>query len=295
MNSTKIFARIAAMLLCLCGSLSYAATHPLNQPMGLAVDAKGNLYVANHGGNQVLVYNPSAQQLTGRTITSRLNGPSQVTFDAQGNLWVSNVSPNSPTYEIIREYGPDGKLNPNGSYIASIKVPAFAVDGMGDLWVAQSDSQDYIQALSPSCVCNQPEILFLQVPGSYTAIAVRGPWIAFGSTTSVSWELASLLINGFSNAQAHGGSGNPGQGVLAMTFDANANLYYATNDGFGVSGIWFVNLATGAAPSLNVNVLYQISGIAVDSVHGRLYLSNASTNKIEIYSTSTGLLMGTIQ
>ena len=44
MKSIKIFA-----LLCLAAfaSASFAATSPLNNPRGLAVDAKGNLYVAN--------------------------------------------------------------------------------------------------------------------------------------------------------------------------------------------------------------------------------------------------------
>lgn len=37
--------------------------------MGMAVDAKGNLYVANHGANQILVYNSSSQQMTSKTIT----------------------------------------------------------------------------------------------------------------------------------------------------------------------------------------------------------------------------------
>ena len=89
------------------------------------------------------------------------------------------------------------------------------------------------------------------------------------------------LLGGSLDLSQLGSTGNAGQGVLAMSFDNNTNLYYATNQGFGVSGIWFVNLATGAAPSLNVNVGYQLSGIAADSLHGRLYISNASTNTID--------------
>jgi DNA-binding beta-propeller fold protein YncE len=63
-NFANRFARVAVTLTCLAAPLSFAATHPLNQPMGMAVDAKGNLYVANHGVNQILVYNSSSQQMT---------------------------------------------------------------------------------------------------------------------------------------------------------------------------------------------------------------------------------------
>ncbi|MBZ5683445.1 MAG: hypothetical protein LAP86_00290 [Acidobacteriia bacterium] len=66
----------ACIQLCLVvlASASFAATPPLSQPRGLAVDAKGNLYVANWAVNQNLIYNPTYQQLTGRTIKTGLNG-----------------------------------------------------------------------------------------------------------------------------------------------------------------------------------------------------------------------------
>jgi hypothetical protein len=60
-----VFARIACTLLCLCAfaSAGFAAPKPISYPRGLAVDAKGNLYVANSGGNDILVYNPSYSQM----------------------------------------------------------------------------------------------------------------------------------------------------------------------------------------------------------------------------------------
>lgn len=302
MNSAKIFARIAAALVCLAASASLAATHPLNQPMGLAVDAKGNLYVANHGGNQILVYNPTAQQMTAKTITTNINGPMHLTFDAQGNLWVANLNSGSTSVEYFSEYGPNGKPI-NTAYTsnagASFIVPAFAVDGVGDFWISdiEGTGQPFLVAQNGPGIYNGGGVIdvFYEQPGTYTAVAAHGPWLAMGTATSASWELVGSLLGGNLDLHFLGSSGNPGNGVLAMIFDNNGNLYYATDQGYGVSGVWFVNIPTAAAPSLNVNVGYRLSGMAVDSVHGRLYLSNASTNKIEIYSTSTWLLVGTIQ
>jgi DNA-binding beta-propeller fold protein YncE len=44
--------------LVLCASTSFAV-HNLKQPAGLAVDSGGNLYVANFGLNEILIYSPN--------------------------------------------------------------------------------------------------------------------------------------------------------------------------------------------------------------------------------------------
>lgn len=62
----------------------------LSYPKGLAVDGSGNVYVANSGGNEILVYNPTYVQQTGKTITKNISNPSGVAFDTAGNLWVAN-------------------------------------------------------------------------------------------------------------------------------------------------------------------------------------------------------------
>jgi DNA-binding beta-propeller fold protein YncE len=80
----KYFSVITALLLLSLTSL--AATKPLNSPQGLAVDAKGNLYVANNGGNQILIYGPAYAQMTAKTISKGVVLPRQLS------------SMHSPTY-----------------------------------------------------------------------------------------------------------------------------------------------------------------------------------------------------
>ena len=171
------------------------------------------------------------------------------------------------------------------------------MDGVGDIWTIATDANGQTSVEATNGPNGYSSILdsFYVLSGPYTAVAAHGPWIAFGATNSVSWALSGPVLSSSPSLQRFGSSGNPGQGVLAMTFDNNGNLYYATNQGFGLTGIWFVNIPGAVAPSLNLNIAYQPSGIAVDSIHGRLYISNASTNKIEVYSTSTWLLLTTIE
>jgi DNA-binding beta-propeller fold protein YncE len=106
LKSTFAFARIAAVAVASIlsfTSISIAASHPLNSPQGLAVAANGNLYVANTGGNQVLVYSPAHAQLTAKTITANISSPASVAFDPSGNVWVANTASSS-----ITEYSSNG-------------------------------------------------------------------------------------------------------------------------------------------------------------------------------------------
>ncbi|MGB7149565.1 MAG: hypothetical protein WBD45_10455, partial [Terriglobales bacterium] len=43
---------------------SSAATNPLNNPRGLTVDAKGDLWVANSGDNNVIAFTSGYKQIT---------------------------------------------------------------------------------------------------------------------------------------------------------------------------------------------------------------------------------------
>jgi streptogramin lyase len=143
MKSTKHFACIASTLLCLfaLASASFAATNPLNYPRGLAVDAKGNLWVANSGDNNILEFSPGYAQQKAATITQGISNPTGVAFDAQGNLWVANYgTSNGGANGSVSEYTA-GKQNTAASIANGILGPeAIAVDGLGNVWV----ENDYI-------------------------------------------------------------------------------------------------------------------------------------------------------
>lgn len=298
MNCTKAF---FSALFCLCTLPALAAT-PLNAPMGLAVDSKGNLYVANNGSNQILVYSPTGQQLTANTISTHVHAPMQLAFDAQGNLWVSNLMAGTTNQENFTAYGPAGKqvhtvyTTHTGT---KFNTPSFAVDWVGDLWISSLDGSGnpFLAVQNGPSPYDGGDLIdgFFVSSGNYTALAARGPWIALGTSGTVSWSLVGSMLGQSADLSRLSGTGNAGNGVVSMTFDNNTNLYFSTDEGLGLYGVWFVNLANGAAPSLNIGVLYRPSGLAVDSIHGRLYLANSATNSIAVYSTSTWLQIGTIQ
>jgi DNA-binding beta-propeller fold protein YncE len=95
MKPNATFAHIAFILLSLLAlaSAGFGATDPLAHPWGLAVDAKGNLYVANTYGYNILVFTPGYAAKKTLTITKGVSAPSGVAFDPLGNLWVANAGP----------------------------------------------------------------------------------------------------------------------------------------------------------------------------------------------------------
>lgn len=85
----KFAKSIVWTLLCLVffASLSFAASG-LNNPSALAVDAKGNLWVANQGANNILKFNPNYVLQAKSTITAGINAPTGIALDPLGNVWV---------------------------------------------------------------------------------------------------------------------------------------------------------------------------------------------------------------
>jgi hypothetical protein len=77
----------------------------LNNPGGMAIDAAGNLFIANFQDDSVEVFPLSSGSVFGvpvtadvlTTIVSGLQGPIELAFDGEGNLYISNQA--SPKYD----------------------------------------------------------------------------------------------------------------------------------------------------------------------------------------------------
>jgi sugar lactone lactonase YvrE len=120
----------------------------LNGPHGLAF-YEDRLYVANAGGNQVLVY---AEQLDGAsdvtglrqvaTINSPdLRNPARLTFDASGHLYVASRDNNAVSVYDVHKGNREITASAGGALISggSVKHPlGVAVDSLGNVYVANN-------------------------------------------------------------------------------------------------------------------------------------------------------------
>jgi len=139
-----------------------ATSAELNSPSGLAVDASGNLYIADYSNNRVRKVAATDGTITtvagngtssysgdGGPATSAQLGPGSVAVDASGNLYIADVA-----NDRVRKVGADGTITTvagngaawlgDGGSAASAQLNApsgLAVDASGNLYIA--DTGDY--------------------------------------------------------------------------------------------------------------------------------------------------------
>jgi hypothetical protein len=99
-----------------------------NFPTGVAVDAAGDVFVADFGNDAVKEVRPDG---TIRTLGSGFSGPTGVAVDAAGDVFVADFYNNA-----VKEVRPDGAMRTIGS--GFIQPEGVAVDGAGDVFVADS-------------------------------------------------------------------------------------------------------------------------------------------------------------
>ena len=137
-----------------------AASAQLNSPTGLAVDANGNLYIADtlnsairkvSGGNITTIAGNGRQGYSGDNgpaISAQLNFPQGVAVDATGNLYIADTMNNrvrQVSNSIITTIGGNGLAGQAGdsgpALSAQLGNPyGIAVDGTGGVYVSDNSS-----------------------------------------------------------------------------------------------------------------------------------------------------------
>ena len=290
MKSTKSIARIASILLCLAvlASGSSAATHQLNNPRGLAVDSKGNLYVANtlggaSGTGNILVYSPTYALQPTMTITQDINLPIGVAFDGMGNLWVAVAGANRySTSGSLLEF--TGGLEDNTAVYTGVANPAaMAIDGIGNIWVNNNDgSIGIFTPLIPLSSIYALSQTITPTPPVYGLAAAANAILWGGAPAYIadSYEASRGNI-GFGRSLPSNIDG------VAMGSAAGGVTYIGNSD---------QSVYVFAPQSLGpfVHLSFVPAGIAVDNVRGRVYISSGFGNTIAVYSTA-GKLLHTIK
>ena len=147
------------------GDGGQAAQARLSHPTGVAVDAKGNLYIADSGNNRVRRVDASTGVITtyagnGRTGLSgdggpasaaELNNPTGLAFDADGNLFIADhdndlirrVDGKTGEITTVAGGGTSGAIGDGGpATSATLTGPyAVAVDADGNLCIADREGE----------------------------------------------------------------------------------------------------------------------------------------------------------
>jgi sugar lactone lactonase YvrE len=248
---------------------NYVAAYPvstlltpgLNLPRAVAVDAQGNVYIADAANNVVDQWNATTGQMTA-LVSSGLNGPAGVAVDGQGNVYIADTGNNA-----IREWV--ASTQQVSTLVSSgLSAPSgLAVDALGNVYFADSGNQAVKEWNAAS---QQVSVLVgngLKAPAAVAVDGLGNLYIAdSGSNTAFEWNTAAGLT------PLAAGLSDP----TGVAVDGQANIYIADT---GNSALKRWSTATQQLTVLISSGLNGPAGLAVDS-SGNVYLADTGNHAI---------------
>ena len=234
----------------------------LNEPLGVAVDATGNVYIADYGNGAVEKWTAASNTVT-TLVSSGLASPAGVAVDAAGNVYIAAAGNNS-----IQKW--TASSNTLTTLISSGLAAPFdvAVDRSGNIYIADlihSTVEKYSvlnHTLTTLVSVFQPSSVAVDAAGNvyiadYSNNAIR-KWTAANNT------LTTLVSSGLNwpNGVAVDGSGNV---YIADTFNGAIKKWTAANN----------TVTTLVSSGLN-----RPESIAVDRA-GNVYIPDSYNNAVK--------------
>jgi DNA-binding beta-propeller fold protein YncE len=223
------------------GVQSTVSTSSLIWPFGAAVDAGGNLYIADSVNNRILKETPTSGSYSESTIAGGLlSSPEGVAVDGAGNVYIADSGDGQVLMAPWTGSGYGTPVTVANSALNGLYGPeGVAVDGAGNVYVADTGNSRVLQF----------------------------PWTGNGYGAAVT--VANATLNGLSTPDgvAVDGSGNV---YVADTGNSQVLQFPWTGSGYGTP----VTVANSA-----LNGLSYPYGIAVDGL-GNVYIADTYKGRV---------------
>ncbi len=240
----------------------------LLHPDGVAVDASGNVYIADANNNRVLKETLSAGTYTQSVLVSGLSNPAAVAVDGSGDVYIADAgdglllkeTPSGETY--LQTTVGTGLLNDNG----------VAVDGSGDVYIADSgNNRVLLETLSGGAYTQTSIGSGFSNPQS---VAVDGNGNVYVADSGSNRILEATLTDGtYTQSPLFTGLNNP----LGVAVDGVGNLYIANTAG----GQILMETLSGESYTQTalVSGLSSPHTMAVDG-NGNVFITDSTNNQV---------------
>jgi len=251
----------------------------LSTPWGLAVDASGNVWVANHGSNVVSKFSSVGAGLSGSGGFSGggLDLPYYVAIDLNGDAWLTNSGNNT-----LSEFSSSGSaISTSSGFTGDLIAPyGVAVDGSDNIWVGSQNEllNKFSNAAAFLSVGFDSETLY------YPAVDQSGTvWVTGTPGNLVKFNNS----DGFVNRYSGGGLDSP----VNVAIDHPGNLWLANSAGSRVSKFSSGGTARSPAGGYSTGGLGGSSGLGIDG-QTHVWVTNNGTNTLSELSSTGTLLSG---
>ncbi len=231
-----------------------------SQPDGVAVDAAGDVFVADTNGNSVDEVLPDGSILA---IGSGFSNPTGVAVNAAGDVFLADASANA-----VNEVLPDGSILPIGSGFSN--PTGVAVDAAGDVFVADYNHNAVKEILPNGEI--KPIGSGFNLPFGVTVDAAGNIFVADTGHNAVKEVLPSGDIKTI-------GSGFSSPSSVAV--DAASDVFVADTGNDAVKEV----LPNGDIKTIRTG-LVSPNGVAVDSA-GDVFVADSYNNRVVELSPPT--------
>ena len=135
-----------------------------DDPRGIAIDASGNIYVANAGNGTVVKVTPGGAITT---FASGFQNPQGLAINASGDLFVANASDSTGNDGSVQEVTPNGNTGKVSTFLSNLEGPTgVAVDAAGNVYVTNGiNDPAFVNKVGPAGRALSTFVSGLHFPG----------------------------------------------------------------------------------------------------------------------------------
>ncbi|MBC8298965.1 MAG: NHL repeat-containing protein [Pelagibacterales bacterium] len=278
-----------------------SASNQLSHPTGIALDASGNLYIADTNNHRIQKWTPGATEgITvaedkERSRSSIITYPTGITLDASGNMYITDTENNNikkwalGATEGLIIIGEGGTTDRGGYAANQLNNPAaITIDTYGNLYIADRENHR-IQEWAPLATIGTTVARGLRFPSDVALDAAGNLYIADTENNRIQkWESGAREGTTVAGGNEKGSRAYQLFHPQGITLDASGNMYIADTENnriqmWAPGAIEGTTIAGGNGEGSAANQLSLPRGITLDS-SGNLYIADTGNNRIQKYA-----------